>query len=886
MSLRRQLARAIALFRGRQLDRELDEEIAAHLELAEHEARARGLDPVAARQQALRAFGGVDQMKEQHRDVRSVRWAENIARDVRYGIAGLRRDPLFAVVAIGVLALGIGANVAVFSLVDAVLFRPLPFPQPDRLVRWWEAPTPTSTNSTTVLNFTSIAGLSQSFDALSAEARTSATAVIEGEPVRLQGRLVSADHFRVFGVVPVLGRGFIAEEDRAGGPAVVVISHAAWQTRFGGDPAILARTLLLDNVPHQIVGVLPAGAFDRDKARPQDDAASFWKPQAFTEAQLAAGSHWLNPVGRLKPGISIEAARADLLAARQRIDDIIPAWKRSWSVVLEPYDEQLVESRFRQALYVALAGVVVVLAIACANLTNLLLARGVAREKELAVRAALGAGRHRMVAQLLTEASLLGILGAVAGTVLAEVLIRVAVPLLPAAMPYTAELRIDARALGWAAALGVFVSTAVGILPALRLSRGSLATSLNQASRGSSSSNDRIRRVIVGATVAASLVLVCTSFLLFKSLVRLQQVDIGVRAPRVLAASVDISREAYPTAEAASAFYRRFVERVRAMPGVESASLSADLPLEGTGGEYLRVPGNAADRLTVRFKRAGDAYFETLGIPVIAGRTFTEADRADGELVAIVNEALAADLRRIFGVNDPVGQVVDLPVIGYSTPTVRRPMRIVGIVANERVSPDLRAEADSIAYVPLLQAPITWLKLAARVAGEPLAVAPAVRQVLREIDSHVALADVQTIDDIKSRSLSGLREPAWLIGMFAALATALAALGLYGVVAHAVSARRREIGVRMALGADGGDVIRLVLHNVAITVAVGTLAGLAGSVAATRITQSLLFEVSSVDPAAFAVAAIGLLTVGLIAAAVPARRAVRVDPTIALRSDG
>ena len=392
--------------------------------------------------------------------------------------------------------------------------------------------------------------------------------------------------------------------------------------------------------------------------------------------------------------------------------------------------------------------------------------------------------------------------------------------------------------------------------------------------------------MIVGATVAASLILVCSSFLLFKSLVRLQQVDIGVRAPRVLAASVDISREAYPTPEAASAFYRRFAERVRALPGVESASLSADLPLEGTGGEYLRIPGREADRLTVRFKRAGDAYFETLGIPVIAGRTFTEGDRGGGELVAIVNEALAADLRRIFGLNDPVGQLVELPVIGYATPTVRRPIRVVGIVGNERVRPDLRADADGIAYVPLAQAPILWLKLAARVAGEPLSVAPAVRAALRELDAHVALADVQTIDDIKDRSLSGLREPAWLMGLFAALATALAALGLYGVVAHAVSARRREIGVRMALGASGGDVIRLVLRNVAITVALGTLAGLIGSVAATRITQSLLFEVSSVDPAAFAVAAIGLLAVGLIAAVVPARRAVRVDPTIALRSDG
>jgi putative ABC transport system permease protein len=886
MNLRRRFSRVAALFRQRRLDRELEREIAVHLDMAEHDARTRGLDPVAARQDALRQFGGVDQMKEHHRDARSIRWAENIAKDVRYGLAGLRRDPLFAAVAIGVLALGIGANIAVFSLVDAALFRPLPFPEPERLARWWEAPTSTTTNSTTVLNFTEIARLTRSFDALSAEARTSATAVIEGEPVRLQGRLVSADHFRVFGVHPMLGRAFTADEDRAGGPTVVVLSHAAWQTRFGGDPTILQRTIGLDNVPHQIVGVMPPGAFDRDRARPQDDAASFWKPQAFTEAQLSAGAHWVNPVGRLKSGVSIDAARADLLAARAQIADIVPAWKKDWSVVIEPYDARLVEPRFRQALYVALAAVLVVLGIACANLTNLLLARGAARQKELAVRAALGAGRHRLTAQLLTEACLLALLGTLAGILLAQALIQLALPLLPAVMPYTADVRLDWRHLGWAAALAVLVSMAVGILPAVRLPGSSLLTALNQASRGSSATHDRVRRLIVGATVAASLVLVCTSFLLSKSLQRLQQVDIGVRAAHVLTASVDIARDSYPTPEAAAAFYDRLVERVSGMPGVERASLSADLPLEGTGGEYLRMPGRDADRMTVRFKRAGAGYFETLGIPIVAGRTFTDGDRGGREYVVVINDALAVDLARVFGVNDPVGQLVDLPAIGYGEPTVRRSMRIVGIVGTERVRPDLRAATEGIAYVPLAQAPILWLKLAVRVPDAPLRAAPALRAALKEVDPRVALADVQTMEDIRTRSLSGLREPAWLIGLFAATATALAALGLYGVVSHTVAARRREIGVRMALGAGAGDVIGLVVRNIGVVIALGVLAGVAGALAVTQLTSSLLFEVSALDPVAFAAAALGLLAVGLLAAAVPARRAVRVDPTIALRSDG
>ncbi|MEP6783695.1 MAG: ABC transporter permease, partial [Acidobacteriota bacterium] len=428
MNIKRRLARLLALFGSTRIERELDDEVAAHLELAERDAIARGLDPPEARREARKQFGGIDQMKEVHRDESRARWIENLILDARYGLASLRRDTVFAAVAISVLALGIGANTAVFSIVDAVLLKPLPFPNPERIVRMWEK-TPTGVNSTTALNFVEMRRRLQTFEAFSAEVDVNATAEINGEPVRLQGRRVSANHFDVFGVRPILGRAFREEEDHPGAANVVIISHAAWQQRFGGDPAILTRDLRLDGMPFRIIGVMPPGALDRDRRRPDMAFVSFWKPLALTPEQLAAGSHFLNPVGRLKAGVSLPEAQRDMLAARAAIDDLIPAWKKDWSVVVEPFDAVLIGGTLRRSLYIALGAVVLVLLIACANLANLLLARGAARQKEIALRAALGAGRGRLIAQLLTESLMLGLIGGLAGVALAAALMRISIPL-------------------------------------------------------------------------------------------------------------------------------------------------------------------------------------------------------------------------------------------------------------------------------------------------------------------------------------------------------------------------------------------------------------------------------------------------------------------------
>ncbi len=883
MTLGRRLARLLALFRRSRLERELEDEVAAHLELAERDALARGLTPAEARREARRQFGGIEQMKEAHREDRSMQWLETLAKDARSGLTSLRREPVFATVAIALLALGIGANTAMFSVVDAVLLKPLPFAAPDRIVRVWEMTDANTTNATTTRNFVEFKQRSRAFDALSAESLSTATVSIAGVPTRLQGRYVSADHFAVFGVQPFLGRGFRPEEDLPGGDRVLIISHATWQQSFGGDPGILNREILLDDDPHRIIGVLPPGVFDRDRARPQDDVASFWRLNAFTPAELAGGNHWLNMVGRLKAGVTLEQAQADMTAVRASMEDLFPDWKRDWSVAVEPYDLRLVGDRLRQSIYLALGAVAMVLLIACANLTNLLLARGLTRRKEISVRAALGASRGRIAAQLLSESLVLGVAGGTAGVAAAFVLMRAAVPLLPLAIPYTADITLNSRVLGFAVVATLVVSAIVGVLPALRLSRPSLVAGLQEASRGSSGSHDRVRRAIVAAEVALSLVLICGSVLLVKSLSRLQRVDIGVQTANVLTMSIDLSRERYPTRPHLTALYRTLVERLEGAPAIDAVSISGGIPLEGMGTEFLLLPGRE-ERLLVVFKRADAGYFRTMGIPVIAGRGFTVGDDAASPLVTVINDTLAGRIESLFGVKVAPGSVVRLPLFGSGVTRLAE-MTVVGIVGNERIQADLRLEHEPVAYVAIAQAPRLQVKLSARTLAEPAMAVPVIRDIVHEVDPMLAIADVRTMEQVRLRSLSGLKEPAWLIAIFAALSAALSALGLYGVVSHAVSQRRREIGIRMALGARANDVLTLIVHNVTSMIVAGVVIGLAGAAALTRVTTSLLFEVSALDPVAFVAAAVMMTAVAAVAALVPARRATRVDPTTALRAE-
>ncbi len=870
-------ARLLALFRQRRLDRELDGEILAHLEMAERDAIAAGLSPEEARTQARRGFGGIEQMKEEHRDRRSVRWMENLLRDLRYGTAALKRDPAFAAVTIGLLALGIGANTAMFTIVDAVLLKPLPFPDPERMVRLWETPTPTGRNNTTTLTFLDWKRQDTLFEALSMEESFRAAVTTGGDPDRLPGTMVSADYFKIFGVKAAIGRTFATGEDQPGAPPVLVLSNSFWQTRFGADPDILKRDIVLDGQPHRIIGVLPPGSFDREKAR-------FWKPMIFAPDQMNRGQHWLHVIGRLRPGVSLEQARARMTQLRASLNAVI--YQKDLGFTVDPFAQLLVGDTLRRSIYLTFGAILMVLLIACANVANLVLAKGATRRKEMALRAALGAGRGRLIAQLLAESLVLCLLGGVAGIALAALLLRAAAPLVATSLPFTADLSLNLRVLGFAAAAAMSVLILTGLLPSLQTSFGKLSSSLNQGSRGSSGSSASVRRAIVIAEVAASVVLICGAALLFKSLAKLQQVDAGVRIDHVITMSTDLPSTAYPTPASATTFFKSVVERLRSLPGVEQASVSLGLPLEGVRwAEFMNLPG-MKDALLVRVKMVDPWYFATLEIPVQSGRGIEDRDRSGAPPVMVMSQEAARLLSAKSGITNPVGRIVETSLTGYGPiPESKVNAQIVGVIRNERTR-GLHAPPEPVVYVPLAQFPRQDISLVVRTRGDPLAAMSGIREAVRQVDPHLPLGDVRTMEQVKQHSTLWAKEPTWAVGVFAAVAALLAALGLYGVLAHAVTQQRREIGIRMALGARRGDVVSHTLRSAFSMLLIGLAAGLAGAFALTRALKSLLFQVSALDPAALAAACVLMILIGILAAWIPATRAARVNPMTVLRDEG
>jgi putative ABC transport system permease protein len=873
------LERLRALLCGRRLDHELEDEVQAHLELAERDASARGLSPEQARREARQSFGGIEQMKEEHRDRRSFRWIEAVLKDVRYGLAALRRAPGFTVVVVGVLALGIGANVAMFGVMDAVMLKPLPFPQPDRIVRIWEAPKPGITNAASVTEFLNWKRLAGVFEAMSAEAPVSATLADHDGPARIPGKAVTTEYFRVFGLRAALGRTFTAEEERPGDGRVIVLSHSAWQNDFGSDPDILRRGVMLDGELYQVIGVLATGAFDRSETR-------FWKPLVFTPDQLAPEIHWLTVYGRLSSDVTLRQANDRMQAINAALLPAKPANDREGTVLVAPLARLLIGVGLERSIYVALGAVMLVLMIACANVMNLLLAKGALRERELAVRAALGASRGRLIAQLLTQTIVLCLMGGVAGIGAASWMIRAAKPLLASSLPFTADVTLDVRVLAFAAAVAFGVALLAGTLPALRTSVGDLAGSLNRSARGSSGTHARTRRAIVVAEVALSMVLMCGALLLFRSLLKLQEVDTGVQMENVLTMSTDLPVSAYPTPERASMFYHAVAHRLQSVPGVLQMGLATQLPLQWIiNGEGVLAPG-VETQVRVRFKRVDPGYFRALGIPVLSGRGIQEQDREGTPRIIVINQALAKRLAEIAGINDPIGNVVRVSTPLYREKTPFLPScEIVGVIRNERVSspgdPD-----PPVVYAAFAQAPSPSVKIVVRTTVAPANVMPAIREAVREIDPSLPLADIATMEQVRDRTLTGASRPAWLIGAFAAIAVLLTAVGLYGVFAQAVTQRRREIGIRMALGAASSEVLRQVLWNALGLVVVGLGLGLIGAFALTRVMKNLLFEVSPLDPVALTVACISMAVIGMFAGFIPASRAARVDPVVTLRDEG
>jgi putative ABC transport system permease protein len=805
--------------------------------------------------------------------------ADTLRQDLGYALRGFRRAPGFTATVVVVAALGIGANTAAFSLTNHVLLRPLPFADPERLVALWETQLTRKDGGYELspLNYRDWRALARSFAGMGAYTLISTNLVGEGPPERLDGAAVSADLLPLLGVAPLLGRTFTPEDDRDGAPGTVLLGHGLWQTAFGGAPDVVGRTVTLDGERVTIVGVMP-----RSFVFPSRDT-QLWRPIRFNaEAFEDRTNTYLRVVGRLKPGVDVAAARAELAVIAENLERAYPKENARIGAVVNPLHDELGQKT--RALVLALLGAAAcVLLIACLNLANLLLGRALARRKELALRTALGAGRERLVRQLVTESLVLALAGGVLGVLLALAALPLLARLVPPWLPTVAEPALDLRVLAVAAAATAFAGLVFGVVPALRACGRLDAESLGDGARaGAGRTRTRLRRALVVAEVGVSLVLLVSSGLLLRALWRIEARDPGFRADGVLTLRTTLPWPKYEKTPDRTAFYDRVLARARALPGVTDAAYTSFLPMVMGGGiwtvELPDRPRPEAELGTISLRYVTPRYFATLGIPLRAGRDVEIADGADRPFVAVVSESMA---RRYWPGEDPLGKTIK---------TAFFERKIVGVVGDVRVR-GLERDSEPQVYVPYQQIPDGWMPfyapkdLVVRAAANPAALAPALRAVIGDADADEPVADVRLLDDIVDAQTAPRRVQLDVIGTFAALAFLLAAIGIYGLLSFAVANRRQEIGVRMALGATPASILAMVLREGLLLAAIGAALGLALAAAAGRALEALLVGVEPTDAAALAAALALALVMTLAGSFVPAWRAARVDPASVMRAD-
>jgi putative ABC transport system permease protein len=800
--------------------------------------------------------------------------------DLRYALRMLAKSPAFTVIAILTLGLAIGANSAIFSVIDAVLLRPLPYPHSEQLVRVFGKQPQLDLAPSSPANFLEWREENQVFERIGTYVGKGFNLLGGDKPERVIGARVSADFLPLLGVRPAIGRLFTKDEDQEGRAQVVILSHDFWRSRFAGDPNTLRQTITLNDKPYAIVGVMPAGfAFP-------DTRTQVWVPMAFSAAERQTrDTNYIAVIARLKQGVSLEQARANMDAVARSQAERYPRTNFGVGVTVRSLQEHIVGD-VRPMLIVLLGAVAFVLLIACANVANLLLARAAARQREMAIRGALGASRSRVVRLLLTESLLLAVVGGAVGLLLAIWSLDLLVSLKPANLPRLAEIGVNRTVFLFTLAVSVVTGLLFGVAPALQVSRMDLNEGLKESSRGGTDSprRHRMRALLVISEVALSLVLLVGAGLMIRSFSRLLAVDPGFKADHVITSFVSLPHSKYPKWQDQSAFFNRLLERLRNVPGVSAAGVVTDIPLYGgssTGFDVEgRPPAAPGERAMTDYRLISAEYFVAMGMKLVKGRAFSPYDNESAPGVVIINETLAA---RFFPGEDPIGKRLDLS----GEPTDLR--EIVGVAGDVR-NYGLDAEVKPEVYVPFLQsAPdylsgvLSALTIVVRSAVEPATLGSALREQVQALDKDQPVSEIKTMEWYLAESMAQRRFNMLLLGVFAGLALVLAAVGIYGVIAYNVTQRTHEMGIRIALGARGGDILRLVFANAIVTTLAGIVIGLAAAFALTRLLQSLLYQVTATDPFVFATIPILLLVVAGVATYIPARRAMKVDPITALR---
>lgn len=824
-----------------------------------------------------------EQVNDRTRESHAGHFLETLWQDVRYGARTLRRSPGFAIVAVLTLALGIGANTAIFSVVNAVLLRPLPFRDPGKLCLVTESLPSFPILGPSYQNYVDFRDQAKSFQGIAAVHIDFMNMTGRGEPQRLRTEMATASLFPLLGVNALRGHTFTTDEDRYGGPHVVLLSYGFWQSTFGGAPDILGKSVTLNDQAYTVTGILPP----RFQLIVPADVFVPFAPWAHG---LPDDRNWhpgITAIGRLRANVTLKQARAEMATIAERLDKQYPIYDAGMGANVDEFHDLLVQN-VRPALLVLLGAVALVLLIACGNIANLLLVRATARHREIAIRTAMGAARGRIVRQLVTESVLLALVGASLGLILARAMMAPLLRLASKSLPTVGAIGIDGPVLAFTAVVAIAAGVLFGLAPALQTTKMDMRPALSDASRGSTGgmNRHRVRNVLIVAEVALALMLLVGAGLLIRSFARLQQVQPGFDPAGLLVADVPLSPKAYAKPAQRMEFFDRIIERARNLPGVLSAGAAAVLPVSGSGSVIHfniqgRPPKTPNDYILIGLRPVSPGYLETLRVPLIAGRLLRASDTEENPFVAVVNESM---VKQYFPGQSPLGKMVQLGAL----PDNQVPwMRIVGIVGDVKQS--LAAEASAEMYVPYRQSdtllPVFTMSLVLRTAGGPQSEAAAVRSAVHEIDPNQPLVNFRTMQENMATSVSDPRFRTTLLGIFAASALLLAMIGLYGLMAYSVAQRTSEIGIRLALGAQRGDMMKMIVGEGLKLVLIGVGIGVAGALALGQLLTRFLYGVVPTDPATFVMVSVILTIVAVAACYVPARRAMNVDPLVALRHE-